>query len=265
MSNYFYGEYGANYRKSVALKDLSPVQRILGCLIFILPVLSIVMIFIPATRWIGIGAVIASAFIYIPIACISVFAIPKKSRLVPYILVSVGIVGLAIYLFLVWYFINYEFNVTVILGTAMAILFLVFLLVGIGILRTGIIRNRKWQEYSIVTQATVTGYRNIHTNMFAFDNIQPGLNNATDQSTLYSPLFEYSVNGIPYKGETTSYFSLQQLPPVGGTMEIHVNRANVKEFALKIQKGSMYITTGIMFIVVSLVVLLVGVLIMIIL
>lgn len=250
MANHFRGE-SVNTHVTVDWKDISLLGKIMVILCLVLFLAFCGLLFVPGMRKVGIAGLIAW-FIFLSVTCIYVGKLRGRQRIVPYILIAVSLLGEAGYLLVSAYVEKNGFTMGMFALIVCMVIFAGFFIPGICILAAGINRNKKWKTYSRTVMAAVVSYKNITTGMFEFDDIAPGLNNPVNNTTVYSPVIQYDVDGKTYTGETDSYFGSSQLPAVGQQIEIHVNPVNPNDFIMDLQKGGFFIAFGIMFIVVSL-------------
>lgn len=258
MAKYFRGESNYNVHYEVDIKDLSPLKKVMCILCFILWIPFAGFLFIPGMLKLGVVGLIAIGTLYIPFVCIYVPDLRGRQRTVPYILMSIGILGEIGYLLASAYIERHGFTLDVMVLICCVPIFLGFSIPGICMSVAGIKRNRKWKIYNRSVMATVVEYKKLSKRTFSFDNEVPGLNNPANQTIVYSPVIQYYADGRIYTGEVDSYFGKSQVPAVGEQIEIHVNPTNPNDFILQMQSGGMLIGMGISFIVVSIVAVIMG-------
>lgn len=252
MSGYFKGESNFHYHYSVNLKELPLGKRVTAVLCVVLWVPFAALLFLTSHYLIGIMGLVGAIFIYIPLASMYIAGLRGRQRMVPLIMLGVGVLAEIGVLSGATYLAENGFTAKFMAAVSFGSLFLVFFIIGICFLWIGWRQSRKWKRCSRKVLATVVDYKQKKTGVMVADEITPGHYNSRRKTPVFSPILQYVVDGVAYEEKVDSYFGRGQLAEVGSQMEIHVNSENPREFILKLQKGGGMMVLGVLFLVIGL-------------
>lgn len=175
MSGYFKGESNFHYHYSVNLKELPLGKRVTAVLCVVLWVPFAALLFLTSHYLIGIMGLVGAIFIYIPLASMYIAGLRGRQRMVPLIMLGVGVLAEIGVLSGATYLAENGFTAKFMAAVSFGSLFLVFFIIGICFLWIGWRQSRKWKRCSRKVLAMVVDYKQKKTGVMVADEITPTL------------------------------------------------------------------------------------------